>query len=260
MATTKPVSKKPSKTDKTSSTNKEAKSNTKPKAIASKTTKASRGSEVNVKTKKEVTAAQPETTTQEAKTTTANKKAIKVDEPSKDTKPKLSPKGKPISLTQPSSAEPAPAKKIIVQRLDLYLDYEHRNPPVIAIPPSELPKLSLAQAQRLKIINEHSSFKEILTFTPAPVNLPIGAEFLEKNEKIAENMKPILISLLHAQDEILINAIHIYEGGNISLKTAESLKKFRVLKRKNVAALYNQVITWGQYNQQINKDLEAVER
>ena len=152
----------------------------------------------------------------------------------------------------------ATAKKVIIQRLDLYLDYEHRGLPSQSIPASELPKLSLLQAQRLKALAENPLFKEILTLTPSAVNLPVPGEYLTNEKKITDEIKSVLIDFLRAQDEILIHAIHIYEAGNISVKTAESLKKYRILKRKNTSRLYNAGVSWGEYNQQINRDLEAV--
>ena len=159
---------------------------------------------------------------------------------------------------EPQTEKTNAAIKIIVQRIDVYLDYEHRILPSTPISLADLPKLSSAQALRVKSITESEKFQEILKLTPAAVNLQIPESFLTISEKINDNLKLILIDFLHAQDEVLIHAVRIYQDGNISPATAESLKKFRILKRKNVSKLYNSAISWGQYNQKINSDLNLV--
>ena len=159
---------------------------------------------------------------------------------------------------EPQTEKPNSPRKIIIQRLDIFLDYEHRILPSVPISAAELPKLSSAQAQRVKSITEDEKFQEILKFTPAAVNLPVPESFLTNPEKIKDSLKSALIDFLHAQDEVLIHAVRIYQDGNISPSTAESLKKYRLLKRKNVSKLYNSAISWGHYNQRINSDLNLV--
>ena len=197
--------------------------------------------------------------TEEEKNNKVDEQATKtVTAKTSSTKSKLTLKDKGGAKDAVSTSDGATAKKVIIQRLDLYLDYEHRGIPNQSIPATELPKLSLLQAQRLKSLAENPLFKEILTLTPSAVNLTVPGEYLANEKKITDEMKSVLIDFLRAQDEILIHAIHLYEAGNISVKTAESLKKYRILKRKNASRLYNAGVSWGEYNRQINRDLEAV--
>ena len=159
-------------------------------------------------------------------------------------------------------ADKPTAKKSVEKKSETFAEYENTAlaSVAIAIAPSEVAKLSQLQAQRLKTLKENLNFKHILQLTPAAVNLPVPQEYLANQDKILDSLKNVFIDFLRAQDEILINAIYLYANANISLESSRHLEKYRMLKRKNVANLFNATISWGEYNQQINQDLELAKQ
>jgi len=157
-------------------------------------------------------------------------------------------------------ADKPTAKKSVEKKSETFLEYENTALASVAIAPSEVAKLSQSQAQRLKTLKENLNFKHILQFTPAAVNLPVPQEYFANQDKISDSLKNVFIDFLRAQDEILINAIHLYSNASISLESARHLEKYRMLKRKNAANLFNATISWGEYNQQINQDLELAKQ
>jgi predicted component of type VI protein secretion system len=172
-------------------------------------------------------------------------------------KSKLPLKGK---ISADAVAHKSTAKKSVEEKSEIFLEYENTALASVAIAPSEVAKLSQSQAQRLKTLKENLNFKHILQLTPAAVNLPVPQEYLANQDKILDSLKNVFIDFLRAQDEILINAIYLYANANISLESSRHLEKYRMLKRKNVANLFNATISWGEYNQQINQDLELAKQ
>lgn len=157
-------------------------------------------------------------------------------------------------------ADKPTAKKSVEKKSETFAEYENTALASVAIAPSEVAKLSQLQAQRLKTLKENLNFKHILQLTPAAVNLPVPQEYLANKDKILDSLKNVFMDFLRAQDEILINAIYLYANANISLESSRHLEKYRMLKRKNAANLFNATISWGEYNQQINQDLELAKQ
>ena len=146
------------------------------------------------------------------------------------------------------------------QNIDLYLEYEHGIAPANELAVTDTSALRAAQAEKLNAIKTTPGFEEILSLTPAAVNLPVPPELLRNANKITEGQKFVLIDFLRSQDEILVNAIYITQASTTSAKTAESLRAYRLLKRTNTQGLYYGLKSWGEYNQQINLDLELAKQ